>query len=790
MNRFFKNLCVVFLTLISITAYSKDTTAVASRPKVGLVLSGGGAKGAAHIGVIKYLEEAGIPIDYIAGTSMGSIVGGMYAIGYSADEILAIISSVDWGQLISNKVDRQKISYTSKIESGSQLVTIPFSMKSNEEEFKSRVFKNSLPSGLISGDNLINLFNSLAVGYCDQMDFNDLPIPFLCIATNLVNGEGTILNKGHFTKSMRASMAIPILFDPVHIKGSLYADGGLVTNFPAEQCRAMGADIVIGVSMSPGLESDPQKLSSLLAQIKQLKEITTDKDFANYHKKCDIFISPDLKGVGMLSFDAESVARVMQSGYEAAAKQEEKFTDLKSRLFAEGETYRREVPENKAVNIINESVLITGIDMRGMEKDTEKWALRKCNIKPGDRVLKKDIDRSVSIFYGTGDYSSITYSLHKDPENPEGYIIKYKFKPAQPHDFGIGLRFDSQDMLSLLVHGGYNSNRMSGFKADINAKLGSNQWLEGKVSYGKLLYPRINFSYNFRNSELDTYDMDHLVMNTKFRQHKLRLYLSENYSRTVSAAIGLESSYIVPHKVMYSDFDAIDQDYKVSATLGSFAYLHYDKLNKNAFATQGVAGKINFNWRDLFLTAESENDSSIGSLVFSFEGYIPIIENRLVIIPQFYGSMIFGKGATNGTTEGWNPLFNGPVPAHPVLNNVIGGPDMGRYADQQLPFIGVNKVSLAFNNVGILRTDIRTRLFRNHYLTLMANYARSSVDFKNFFKDSGIPVWDYYHYNASNWWGAGVRYSIDTKLGPLSLDVSSSNISKRVNVYFNLGYFF
>ena len=451
MNRFFKNLCVFFLTLISIAAYSKDTTAVASRPKVGLVLSGGGAKGAAHIGVIKYLEEAGIPIDYIAGTSMGSIVGGMYAIGYSADEILAIISSVDWGQLISNKVDRQKISYTSKIESGSQLVTIPFSMKSNEEEFKSRVFKNSLPSGLISGDNLINLFNSLAVGYCDQMDFNDLPIPFLCIATNLVNGEGTILNKGHFTKSMRASMAIPILFDPVHIKGSLYADGGLVTNFPAEQCRAMGADIVIGVSMSPGLESDPQKLSSLLAQIKQLKEITTDKDFANYHKKCDIFISPDLKGVGMLSFDAESVARVMQSGYEAAAKQEEKFTDLKSRLFAEGETYRREVPENKAVNIINESVLITGIDMRGMEKDTEKWALRKCNIKPGDRVLKKDIDRSVSIFYGTGDYSSITYSLHKDPENPEGYIIKYKFKPAQPHDFGIGLRFDSQDMLSVVT---------------------------------------------------------------------------------------------------------------------------------------------------------------------------------------------------------------------------------------------------------------------------------------------------------------------------------------------------
>ena len=790
MNRIIRILAVSLLAAVSVTAYSRDTTSVSSRPKVGLVLSGGGAKGAAHIGVIKYLEEAGIPIDYIAGTSMGSIVGGMYAIGYSSDEILEIISNVDWGKLISNKVDRQKISYASKIESGSQLVTIPFSMKSNEEEFKSRVFKNSLPSGLISGDNLINLFNSLAVGYCDKMDFNDLPIPFLCIATNLVNGEGTVLNKGHFTKSMRASMAIPILFDPVHIKDALYVDGGLVTNFPADQCRAMGADIIIGVSMSPGLESDYKKLYPLPAQIKQLKEITTDKDYANYHKKCDIFISPDLKGVGMLSFDAESVARVMQSGYEAASKKEDMINDLKSKLFAEGETYHREVPENKAINIMKESVLITGIDMRGMEQDTEKWALRKCNIKAGDRVFKQDIDRSVSIFYGTGDYSSITYSLHKDPEHPEGYIIKYKFIPAQPHDLGIGLRFDSQDMLSLLVHAGYNSNRMSGFKADINAKLGTNQWLEAKVSYGKMLSPRINLSYNFRNTELDTYDMDHLVMNTKFLQHKMRLYISENYSRTVSAAVGLETCFIGPHKVMYSDYDTIDQDYKISATLGSFAYLHYDKLDKSTFATRGVAGKIDFNWRDLLLTEESEDQSSLGALIFSFEGYIPIIDNRIVIIPQFYGSMLFGRGSTNGLTQAWNPLFKGPVPAHPVLNNVVGGTDMGRYADQQLPFIGINKVSLAFNNVGILRTDIRTRLFRNHYLTLMANYARSSIDLKNFFKDSGVPVWNLYKYNSSNWWGAGVRYSIDTKLGPLSLDLSSSNISKSLNVYFNLGYFF
>ena len=127
-------------------------------------------------------------------------------------------------------------------------------------------------------------------------------------------------------------MAIPILFDPIKMNKTLYVDGGLTTNFPAEQCKAMGADYIIGVSMSPGLEENPEKLNSILSQVKQLKEIITDKDFSQYHKQCDIFISPDLKGVGMLSFDAESVARVTQSGYEAASAQEADFKALKDKI--------------------------------------------------------------------------------------------------------------------------------------------------------------------------------------------------------------------------------------------------------------------------------------------------------------------------------------------------------------------------------------------------------------------------------------------------------------------------
>ena len=226
-------------------------------------------------------------------------------------------------------------------------------------------------------------------------------------------------------------------------------------------------------------------------------------------------------------------------------------------------------------------------------------------------------------------------------------------------------------------------------------------------------------------------------------------------------------------------------------TLGSFGYIRYDNLDRVNFPRRGVTGKADFTWKDMLFSSGNTSTLGIGSLVFGVEGYIPLIEDRLVLVPQAYGSFLFGNGATNGISDSWNPVFDGPVPAYPSMNNMIGGVEMGRYVDQQLPFIGLNKISLAFNDVAIARLDVRTRIYRNHYLTAIVNYARSSIDMKNFFKETADLHWDeLYDYNASDWWGAGLRYSIDTKLGPLSFDISSSNISRNVNLYFSLGHYF
>lgn len=784
---------IILLATSSYTIHAQsDTLSTNERPKVGLVLSGGGAKGAAHIGVIKYIEELGIPIDYVAGTSMGSIVGGLYALGYDSDEMLDIISGVDWARLISNNVNREKISFTEKSDHSRMILEIPFSAREEEnEKIQLEAFRNSLPEGFVSGDNLLNLFNSLSVGYADSLSFMDLPIPFLCIATNMLNGNADILESGEITSSLRASMAIPVLFDPVQIGNNLYADGGLVCNFPAEQCRERGADFIIGVSMSPGLADNIDQLQSLPSQVKQLKEIITDKEVNTYHEKCDIMIRPDLKGVGMLSFNAESVARITESGYQAAQVYEDEFKDLLDTLEKSGYTPSERQVQNKAENIIVDRQLITGIEFYGVDESLEKWIRRKCTIKIGEEASKEDIDESISLYYGTGCFSSITYSLHRDLAHTEGYILRFKFYDKAPHELGIGFRFDSQEMLSILLQIGLYKNRINGFKAELGTKLSTNQHLDLNLSYGHRLSPRINLSYNFRNSELDIYDLGTIDNSIKYYKHNFRLFLSETYSRTVRINAGIDMEIMHNSKVMYSDWEVSEEDYIPLNTFSSFLSLEYDNLRSNRFTETGVKASVDLSWKNKKLYKNDISDLGLGSLRFSMESYIPVATDRFTIIPQAYGSFLFGKGSVNGKQLSWSPNFRGPVPAYPCFNNVIGGAEMGKFIDQQIPFIGSNKLSYSFNNLAVLRTDFRLHLSNGHYLTAMVNYGRSGIDIENFFKDDGIPQWDYYYdWNSANIWGAGIRYSIDSKIGPISFDISSSNISPKVNLYFCMGYYF
>ena len=241
-------LMIAVLAMCSGTALGESAQKVGGkRPKVALVLCGGGAKGAAHIGALKVLEEVGMPVDMVVGTSIGGLVGGMYAMGYNAAELDSIVAGCDWKYLLSdNTYSRRDESFSGKMLDARYLLKIPF-YSMNPDIKDSPVSR--LPAGLISGQNVLNFLNGVSLGYQERMDFSNLPVPFACVAADLSTGEQIVLDKGELPLCMRATMAIPGVFAPVEMDGKVLVDGGIINNFPVDVAKKMGADIIIGVDI-------------------------------------------------------------------------------------------------------------------------------------------------------------------------------------------------------------------------------------------------------------------------------------------------------------------------------------------------------------------------------------------------------------------------------------------------------------------------------------------------------------------------------------------------------------
>ena len=330
--------------------------AVRHRPTVALVLSGGGAKGSAHVGVIKYLESIGMPVDVVMGTSMGGLVGGIYALGYDAGQLDSIIRDIDWDMALSDKVPRDYLSYSAIKYKEKYVLSFPFfydrkeymQMKESDQQYTRRVedihfgageadatnmvkdnLLGSLPSGMVYGQNVNNIFSSLSVGYQDVTDFYDLPVPFLCVATDLVSGTAKIWTKGKLNTALRSTMSIPGLFAPVRVDGMVLVDGGMRNNYPTDLAKKVGADIVIGVNLSDGYKSY-NEINNLADIINTGIDMLGRTSFESNIDIPDVNIKPDLHEFNMLSFDDRSIDTIINRGYQAALAVADKLDSLKA----------------------------------------------------------------------------------------------------------------------------------------------------------------------------------------------------------------------------------------------------------------------------------------------------------------------------------------------------------------------------------------------------------------------------------------------------------------------------
>lgn len=752
MRRFVSVFFVLMVCAANVFASGRDLSG-SKRPKVALVLCGGGAKGAAHIGAIKVLEEVNMPIDMIVGTSIGGLVGGMYAMGYTAAEMDSIVAACDWKYLLSdNSYSRRDESYTGKVLDSKYLLKIPFYSVSPDAK-DSPVSR--LPAGLISGQNVLNLLNGISMGYQERMDFGNLPIPFACIAADLSTGEQVVLDKGELPLSMRATMAIPGVFAPVEIDGRVLVDGGIINNFPVDVAIEMGADIIIGVDIKsdyPGaenLKSMPQVLAQMIA-------LMGNERYQKNIKNVDILIKPDVSDYGTYSFNKPAIEQLTKNGYEAA---KEKYADLETLARKLNTLSVADSPQQmqKATSVVKDTFCFRSVEMRGVSLRDQHWFRKLSGLKPGVKLSGADINRGVSILMGTRAFSSVTYTVQNMDTPEEKLVVDIVRGPTNVVAFGA--RYDSEEAAGILAHLGINEYGLLGSKLGFTARLSYNPYGEIDYSFTSKYFPKIEFKYKVGGMDMNIYKSTESQNNFSFIYQRSEINLANIYLRNFNFKVGARyenfdfSRYLkhnIPDGYIYPVIK--DSGYESFYFKGEM-----DTRDDFYYATDGMYCEIDGTvWQTNF----RRGFTPFGAARVMVEGVVGIGET-FAVVPHFYARVLMGDC--------------GEIP----FLNYIGGTEPGRYFMQQLPFVGINYANPVENSVMIGRMDLRQNLGGNHYIYGIANYMRNAHSFDDLFSSNGTGIW-----------GLGVQYSYGTPIGPLSVLVHWSDYEHRFGAYVSLGHYF
>lgn len=393
-----------------------------SRPKIGLVLSGGGAKGLAHVGVLKVLEEVGIRPDYIAGTSMGSVIGGLYSIGYSAQELDSIIKEIDWSEMLSDNVSLYEVGIEEKDFFNNYIAEFTF------DENKGL----SLPSGLIQGQKVQNKFSSLAWRVAGIDSFADYPIPFRCVATDLLSGKPVVFHKGDLITAMRGSMSIPSAFAPVKVDTVFLVDGGVTRNYPVEDVVRMGADIIIGVYVGTKRDVKTEELQSLVDILGHTGFLGGVKDSEEQMKMVDIEILPDMTNLGSENFS--KAGDIIFQGEKAARKQIQLLVALAKSQQAYPAKFIKKLPEN-------DSLFFDRIYFRGNENVQSEILEDLLELENYHWYSPSDVNNAIDRLYGSGYFDKITYQIQSTGNDI--YQLKFVFTEKPKGALQFAIKYDS-----------------------------------------------------------------------------------------------------------------------------------------------------------------------------------------------------------------------------------------------------------------------------------------------------------------------------------------------------------
>ena len=747
---------ILFLIFLNFTTLTNAQTVNEKRPKIALVLSGGGAKGLAPIGVIKVIEELGIPIDYVTGTSMGSIIGGLYATGYNAHSLDSVVQAINWDKIFDDNLQLNQLSMDEKEDEGKYFFSIPI-----------KHYGLAIPQGFINGQKLSQLLVDLTSPVEDISDFSKLPRPFLCIATDIVHGKPVELTHGYLPEAMRASMAIPSIMTPIKIDGKLLVDGGITVNFPVQQAKDMGADIIIGVDVGAPLYKEDE-LTSLFRIIEQATSFTNDEATKKARKMCNILILPNIEGISSASFDIP--ADIIKRGELAARRQYNQLLELSNSLKKYQSSEKKITPP-----ALPDSFRISNIKVEGLKKVSTDLITGKLDIKAGDVVTRKMVVNAVNEVYSSRYFNRVIYRLETDSaETGTDLILKVEEKTLDK--FRVGLHYDTDLKSALLLNTTFRNLWINGSKFKIDARLSTNPDIIASYFYYTGRSPGIRFGTILNYGELTVPDYNYQsekIANANLTRYSGEVQLQALFNKSSALILGarLELNYVDYITTKKND-QGIEEKYEINEEAGitNFsAALLYNSFNKPVYPTDGIYASLKAEYIPLSsddlssILSEVENDASIllnkdfGRASFRYKQYFPIASWL-----SLQANIRMGFTTTDKAPLSY--FF------------FIGG--LARESDSFVPFEGVHFLGIKARNFFTGGLLMQWEPFPDKFVILSGKMGRST-------RDKFTDLID-----IESFYGYGISVGMDTFIGPVAIAFSGGTHVSGLLTYITIGYNF
>lgn len=742
-----KLIFVLFL-LPAILCFSQEQ--VEEDLKVGLVLSGGGAKGLAHIGVLKEIEKAGVRIDYIGGTSMGAVIGALYASGYSAAQLDSIFDGTDFSMLIQDEIPRSAKTFYEKKEAEKYALVLPFDN-----------FKIGLPSGLSKGQNVYNLLSKLTSHVSGISDFDNLPIPFFCVATNVETGNQVILDKGYLPRAVVASGALPSLFSPVIIDDKVLIDGGVVNNYPVSEVKAKGMDVIIGVDVQDSLKGR-KNLKSAIDVLVQINNYRTINDMVKKRKMTDIYIHPHIKDFSVVSFGEGE--KIVEAGAVAAQNHSNELARLAAR--------QKDIPQEQIDFDTRDTIFIKEVRIEGNEKYTRSYVLGKLKLRTPAKITYAAFSEGINNLSATGNFQDISYRFIEQQDNKNILLLQLR-ESGTSMLLRFAAHYDDLFRTAALVNITRKRLLTNNDIASLDLIAGDNLRYNFEYYIDKGFYWSVGFNSKYHFFETDvplefigpdfnaevSIPVNQLVI--KYSDFTNQLYFETLFRRTFVFGIGGEHKYLrYLSETIGTDRNNLPRTvFESTNYYSTYGFLKYDTYDNSFFPSTGAYFSGDFHW---YLMADGQNKN--------FEPF------SLAKAKLGYAHTFFNSFSAHITTEGG---FKWGGPQTTSLDFGLGGYGF-KEMNNIIPFLGYETLSLRGNTYLKSAITFDYEIFRKNHINISANIANVGNDL--FETGQWIEGIDYTGFSAG--------YGLETLLGPMEIKYAYSPQLDQSLWYVALGYRF